>query len=936
MAFTDTIATTAPPFNVRSAAHPLAPSTYFTYTGTKVLPTNAWWQNLLIPHYDSSTYNGKTATFPYAHWPSSNGKGYTVTYFGSQTGEKDVANRAITLSGAKDVSLEINETITTRQITDYTDLGVSLRFNASAGNMAVNFVQGQGFNSAIYTTTTPVLRFEGAVLAINGGDPASANLSAVTKLRVQTNRFNRVWLVYLSTAASFTYSGGVLTATSTYTGTIQTAILESTSDTASEAVYDAARTSVLTGGTVNSTFSGNTAALTFTFSSTGSGAPLVFALPHHQDLMTSATYTTATLSSLKGTMRAIRASSWTMNEELTSITWRSPNAIPTSAYADIQASLAIEKNSTYDYIGNGYGWSPYYGGKYIAKMARLILIAEEVGDTATATEIATKLKTLVSSYLNATPTGSKGTNGSGYVNTLQYQGGSTWKGVSTQNGLEDMGADFGSGRFNDHHFHYGYWIFTAAVLARNDTTWRANNKAAVESLIRDIANPSHSDTYFPKFRHKDWFAGHSYASGLVGLDVGPGQESTSEAINAWYGVLLWGVATSNTDISNMGRLLLAGEVRSAKRYWHIYENSDIYPAPFNQNGTAVVLRTHKVAVETYFGSKNHYFYGIQSLPFTPISEIYIDQPWVQRSYATASSEIPTTSTTNPQDTAWDSVIYSFHAVIDPTAGYAEAKALTLEQIPEYTTSVQYGRRIDNGHSKSNALAWASTRTATAGGSVTATTTTLSLSPATTATAGASVTLTALISPSAASGTVVFRDGSTTIGTVTVSNGVATYTTTALATGTRSLSALFTSSNTATYTSSSSPTVSYGITSGQSEPGSGGAAGSNKNAVSYMSFTYGQPLTSVRTAIADTNYSVARTDAIVAYTSITTDRSVTLPSISSVPNGWQIVIKDESGDCSGAVPITIIGTIDNATNRTITTAYGSIIVYAGLSSWYTVA
>jgi endo-1,3(4)-beta-glucanase len=934
MAFTDPIATIAPPFNVRSAAHLLTPSTYFTYTGTKAIPTNIWWENLLIPHYDSSTYNGKTATFPYAHWPSVSGKGYTVTYFGSQTGEKDVANKAITLSGAKDISIEMNETITTRQITDYSDLGVNLKFNATTGNMVVNFVQGQGFNSAIYTTTTPVLRFEGAVLAINGGDPASANLTNVTKLRVMTNRFNRVWLVYLTSAASFTYSGGVLTATAAFNGTIQAAILESNTDSASEAVYDAARTAVLTGGAVNSTFSGNTAAMTFTFASSGSGAPLVFALPHHQDLMPSATYTAATLTSLKGTMKAIRASSWTMNEDLTTITWRSPNAIPTSAYSDIQAALAIEKNSTYDYVGNGYGWSPYYGGKYIAKMARLILIAEEVGDNATATSIATNLKSLVSSYLNATPTGSKGTNGSGYVNALQYQGGSSWKGVSTQNGLEDMGADFGSGRFNDHHFHYGYWIFTAAVLARNDATWRANNKAAVESLIRDIANPSHTDTYFPKFRHKDWFAGHSYASGLVGLDVGPGQESTSEAINAWYGVHLWGVATSNTDISNMGRLLLAGEVRSAKRYWHIYDNSDIYPAPFNQNATAVVLRTHKVAVETYFGSKNHYFFGIQTLPFTPISELYIDQPWVQRGYPTASSEIPTTATSNPQDTAWDSVIYSMHAVIDPTAGYAEAQSLTLEQIPEYSTSVQYGRRIDNGHSKSNALAWASTRTASAGGSATATTTSLGLSPASTAASGAQVTITATVSPSAAAGTVTFKDGTTTIGTGAVTSGVATLTTASLSIGTRSLSAAFASSNTASYTSSTSSTVSYTITGASG--GSGGNSGSNQNQVPFMSLASGQPLTAVRTAVADTNYTITQKDSIVGFTGLTSARTVTLPPISSVPNGWQIVIKDESGNCSGSSTITVVGTIDNSANKTLSTAYGTIVLYAGLSSWYTIA
>ena len=604
MAFTDPIATSATPFTVKGTAHSLAPYTYFTWSSSKLMPTNAWWQNLIIPHYDSGNYNGKTMTLPYAQWPQSGSKGITVSYFGDQTGDRDVQARSITLSGAKDISLGINETITTREITDYTDLGVSLRFNHSGGNMTSHLVQGMAFNSGAFTTATPVITIEGAILEINGVSPGSANLSGVTKLKIKTNRYDRVWIIYASSALSFTLSGQSLIATSTYTGRIQMALLSQASD---EAVYDSASSAMLTGGSVNATYSGNTATMTFSYTIAGSGTPLVFALPHHQDLMPSATYSGVQLVTLRGTMKAIQSSTWTMTESLTTISWTTPNPIPAGKYADIQTALDIEKTSLYNTVGNGWGVSPYYYGKYLAKMAQLILIAEQIGDTTTATAIATNIKNQMSSYLSATPTGSAGVNGSGYRNALLYQGGSTWKGISTENGLADMGADFGSGRFNDHHFHYGYWIYAAAVVARNDATWRANNKAAIESLIRDIANPSTTDTYFPKFRYKDWYAGHSWAGGLVGIDVGPGQESTSEAINAWYGIYLWGLATTNTDVSNLGRLMLASEVRSAKKYWHIAANSDIYPSPFSDNGTAVIVRTHKVAVETYFGSRPEYF-----------------------------------------------------------------------------------------------------------------------------------------------------------------------------------------------------------------------------------------------------------------------------------------------------------------------------------------
>ena len=47
----------------------------------------------------------------------------------------------------------------------------------------------------------------------------------------------------------------------------------------------------------------------------------------------------------------------------------------------------------------------------------------------------------------------------------------TWGGVCSTCGLHDEQCDFGNGMYNDHHFHYGYHIYTAAVLARADPAW---------------------------------------------------------------------------------------------------------------------------------------------------------------------------------------------------------------------------------------------------------------------------------------------------------------------------------------------------------------------------------------------------------------------------------------------------------------------------------
>lgn len=271
-----------------------------------------------------------------------------------------------------------------------------------------------------------------------------------------------------------------------------------------------------------------------------------------------------------------------------------------------------------------------------------------------------------------------------------------------------------------------------------------------------------------------------------------------------------------------------------------------------------------------------------------------------------------------------------HAVIDPTAGYNEAKSLTIEQIPDYTDFVQYGRSIDNGHTKTNALYWASTRTASSGGSTpTATTTTLTVSPNSSAAAGATVTLTATVSPSAAAGSVTFKDGTTTIATITVSGGTASTATSSLATGSHSLSAVFTASNPAIYGNSTSSTTSYTITS---SGGGSGSSGTNGNAVRYMAYSFGQPVTVVRVAVNDTNYTVTTKDTIIAMTAISAGRTVTLPSVASIPKGWQIAIKDESGACSGGNTIIVAGTIDGQQNIMLSTAYSTVSLYSNGTSW----
>ena len=104
----------------------------------------------------------------------------------------------------------------------------------------------------------------------------------------------------------------------------------------------------------------------------------------------------------------------------------------------------------------------------------------------------------------------------------------TYGGVITTNGMADLYADYGSGWYSDHHFHYGYFAYAAATLAKLDVPYWEANKVPMETIIRDFCNPDPTDPDFPFARHKDFFDGHSWASGLYPQANGKGQESSSE------------------------------------------------------------------------------------------------------------------------------------------------------------------------------------------------------------------------------------------------------------------------------------------------------------------------------------------------------------------------------------------------------------------------
>jgi endo-1,3(4)-beta-glucanase len=510
------------------------------------------------------------------------------------------------------------------------------------------------------------------IVSVNGS-AATGNLPAGTRFQLALSD-GTTWVVYSSSPVTFNYIPQKLYVTARFTGTLRVANAPTPADVA---VLDAHAAIIPRGGTMDVSVSCDTATLRFSYATTtlgtGTGTLLMAAMPHHLSRLVAPAVTTLAFQTLRGTLTGVEGSNWTMSLPLSTISWTAPRAMAAAHIEAVRTALAGDAGFVPD--AATVDLDPYFGGKQVAKLARLALIADELGETATAATLRARLAPLVAAWLD-------GTNG----NPLVYD--TTWGGVVTTRALANPSLDFGQGHYNDHHFHYGYHLYAAAALARSDPAFAASHRAGLLALVRDIANPSAGDPRFPRFRHMDFFRGHSWAAGLSEFADGQNQESTSEAVNAWHGLQLLGAATGDARMRDLGRLLLALEIDSARTYWQIPAASAIYQDPFAQNRCVGILFETRAFFGTFFAAGPQYVYGIQLLPYTPVSEALVSPAWVNdawpRMQAAAAGATP----------GWQGLLSMAHATVARETAWSEVIPLTA---------------WDDGNSNTNTLWWVASR-----------------------------------------------------------------------------------------------------------------------------------------------------------------------------------------------------------------------------------
>jgi endoglucanase Acf2 len=249
-------------------------------------------------------------------------------------------------------------------------------------------------------------------------------------------------------------------------------------------------------------------------------------------------------------------------------------------------------------------------------------------------------------------------------------------------------ASYGSDvELNDQAFHYGYFVHAAAALAFDDPEWARAWGPMVELLAGDMACADRRDPRFPFLRAFDPYAGHSWASGAGRFADGSNQESSSEAMNAWAGLTLWGEATGNTTLRDLGAWLFTTELAAVEDYWFDV-TGELRPREYTPSVVTMVWGGKSVN-ETWFSPKPEDVHMINWLPFTGAS-LYLGRhpAYVRRNYEALRREVGGEEWRGAAD-----LILMYRALDDPEDARRQyqARATTL------TT--------DSGNSKANVLHW---------------------------------------------------------------------------------------------------------------------------------------------------------------------------------------------------------------------------------------
>ncbi len=303
----------------------------------------------------------------------------------------------------------------------------------------------------------------------------------------------------------------------------------------------------------------------------------------------------------------------------------------------------------------------YFAGKELYRAAQLLELANQLDDTRSASSIQQKLRTQLELWL------STDTSRTQKIFTYDTK-------LKTIVGLQ---ASFGSDEANDHHFHYGYFIYAASVLAKYDPEFGQNYGAMVDLLVADIANYS-SDEQLLKQRSFDAYFGHSWASGVSPFNDGNNQESISEAINAWTATSLWATVRDNQALQQQSEWMLSQEVASMKQYW-LAPATDVGDGSYTHAFTPLNWGG-KRDYSTFFSDADGAKLGISLIPLSPTmqSDTVLNRGVI-------NSQLEATKNKQSDVYNFEDYLLMYEALNDPNAAFSKVTTLPEDDIDGATS-----------------------------------------------------------------------------------------------------------------------------------------------------------------------------------------------------------------------------------------------------------
>jgi endoglucanase Acf2 len=308
------------------------------------------------------------------------------------------------------------------------------------------------------------------------------------------------------------------------------------------------------------------------------------------------------------------------------------------------------------------GQSAYWQGKGLQRIVKLLDVVEQQGDNEGRDQLLALLKKRMEEW---------------------FAGGDAKRYFFVDKSLGAVASYpdefFAIAEINDHHFWYGYWIRAAAEIALRDPAWAAKERwgAMVDLLVADIATAERGRADFPFLRNFDPYEGHSWANGLGGVGeygvLGNNQESSSEAINAWAGLILWGEVTGRRELRDLGAYLYATEWQAINHYW--FDVHGLVLAPEYKNVDVAQLFGGKYIHNTWWTDDPRQATGINLLPITTASTSFAQHPdYIRRNMAALKDEQTIWAArgkkVDPPD-IWQDVFAKYLALADPAQALAQ-------------------------------------------------------------------------------------------------------------------------------------------------------------------------------------------------------------------------------------------------------------------------